>query len=161
MWCACTDPNFTSHKLKHDNVLSPFWPVFSQISNQPVLMYAPTCKAGLAHGWWVAARGPCPVEGKHPESECKRRTASTAWLYMSGVIMRSLDDSSSSQRHFLKAYLLAVRSCWPVMTAKLLRTVLRLARTCRTETQDSMYKFSRYEINNLCALMKSQMTLQS
>lgn len=29
----------------------------------------------------------------------------------------------------LEAYLLTVRSCWPVMMAKLLLTVLRLART--------------------------------
>lgn len=32
-----------------------------------------------------------------------------------------------------QTYLLTGRSCWPVMMAKLLRTVLRLARTWKTE----------------------------
>lgn len=38
-----------------------------------------------------------------------------------------------------KTYLLAGRSCWLVMMAKLLRTVLRLARTYKRGTRDWMF----------------------
>lgn len=96
------------------------------ISKQPSLIPVPTCEAGLAHGWRVAAWWPCPVDRDHPESATKV----ILWFCVSGVMVKLLK--------FLKTYLLAVRSCWFVMTAKLFRTVLRLARTYEIETRDWM-----------------------
>lgn len=72
-------------------------------------VYCLTWQACLAHGWWVVSSGP-PVVIHKIKYDLK-----SIWI---GIYW----DRK-------KAYLLGTRSCWWVNTAKLLRTVLKLART--------------------------------
>lgn len=39
------------------------------ISKQPILIPIPTCEAGLAHWWWVAAGRSRPVDGDHQQEK--------------------------------------------------------------------------------------------
>lgn len=52
-----------------------------------------------------------------------------------------------------------MRSCWPVMTAKLLRTVLRLARTYNIgTTRDWMYEIIKWDVHNICKFNETDVT---